>query len=107
MIDTQPCAALLASDLAQLYAFVKSQSGQVFLFGLATARTLALYFGRSRYPEAQELASAILIGCLLAILIAAQAAQVPAMVRQIIACKNQEMPTRVAKRKAPHTPRED
>ena len=99
MMDTQPCAALLANDLKQLYAILKSDAAQLFLLVLATGRTFVLYLGRSRYPEARQLACAIVITSVLAVLAAALAAQVPTMIRQIAACKAQELPARIALRK--------
>ena len=101
MMDTQPCAALLADDVTRLYNLLKSDGGQLLVAALATARAVVRYCGQSRYLEARELASSIVVIAAVAILVAAQEAQVPQMLRQAVACKGQELPTTTVSRTIP------
>jgi hypothetical protein len=87
MLYTQPCAALWADGLTQLYAFLKSDSGELFFAALAIVKTAVYYCYRSRYLEARELAATMVLALAFTVTIIAQETQVPIAVRQILACK--------------------
>ncbi len=88
MLDTQPCATLWTGELTALYEFLKSESGELFVAALATAKTAIYYCFRSRYSEARELAVTMVLALAFTLTIVAQEAQVPIAVRQILACKS-------------------
>jgi hypothetical protein len=87
MFETNSCATLIAREIAHLYAFLSSEAGQLCFAVIATWRAIIYYCRRSRYPEASDLASAMIIAAIFAVLIAAQEAQLSGRVKQVLSCK--------------------
>jgi hypothetical protein len=87
MFETNTCATLIAREIAHLYAFLNSDAGQLCFAGIAVWRSIMYYCRRSRYPEASDLASAMIVCAILATLIAAQEAQLSVRVKQVLSCK--------------------
>ncbi len=87
MLETQPCAALLADELTQAYAFFKSDTGELLLAAIATVKAIIYYCIHSRYREAKELGSAMIAGLALALLIIAEESPAPIVVKQVLNCK--------------------
>jgi len=106
MLEANPCFADLPGELEQLYAILKSDGFKLVLASLAAARAAVYYCGKSRYYEAQELASAAIVASILVVLVAASESRAPVLVRQILACEapGTEPPFAVAE-KAPAGPR--
>lgn len=96
MFEAHPCSALWAGHFAQLYAILKSDGWHFVFASLAAARAIVYYCGKSRYPEARDLASATIMASMLVVLIAARESQVPALVTQILSCKAPETQEKIA-----------
>lgn len=93
-MDIQPCATLLAVEIRQFHAFIQSDAAHLLFAALAGARVVIGYCKKSQYPEAHEIAAGLIIGSMLALVIAAEEAKVPSMVKHVFACKapgSQEM----------------
>jgi hypothetical protein len=87
MFETNTCATLIAREIAHLYAFLNSDAGQLCFAAIATWRAILYYCRRSPYPEASDLASAMIAGAILAALIAAQEAELSGRVKLVLSCK--------------------
>jgi len=88
---SQPCADLLVEALNQSLAFLKSDEGHFFFASLATARAITFYLGRSRLSQARELAAALLMAMIFAIVVAATESQTSKLMMAGLQCKSFEV----------------
>ena len=100
MLEANPCSVQLAGELTQLYTILKSDGWHLVFASLAAARVIIYYCGKSQYYEARDLASAAVMASIFVVLIAASESQVPALVKQMLACKAPSTQERIALVKA-------
>ncbi len=96
MFEAHPCSIYWPGQFAQLYAILKSDGWHFVFAFLAAARAIAYYCAKSRYLEAREVASAMIMASILVVLIVAGELQVPTLVRQILSCKAPETQEKIA-----------
>jgi hypothetical protein len=82
MIESQLCLTVLIEAAERLWAFLKSDQGQISFAALAMARAILHYLEESSIPEARELAAVLLAAMLAASVIAASETQVSSLVRK-------------------------
>ncbi|MGO8952770.1 MAG: hypothetical protein ACLPWS_19425 [Rhodomicrobium sp.] len=88
---SQPCADLLLEALNRSLAFLNSNEGHFFFASLATARAIAFYLGRSRLSQARELAAALLMAMIFAIVLAATESRTSKLIMAGLECKSFEI----------------
>ena len=89
-LSQQPCAYLIAEAADQAQSFFKSDAGRILLSSLALANAILYYLSQLRLPEARELAAAVLVGAILAVLVAATESEVPKLILAGVKCNSLE-----------------
>ncbi|MGO9484307.1 MAG: hypothetical protein ACLPX9_06955 [Rhodomicrobium sp.] len=95
-LSQQPCAYLIAEAADQAQSFFKSDAGGILLALLALANAILYYLSQFRLPESRELAAAVLVGVILAVLVAATESEVPKLMVAGVRCNSIEAKKYVA-----------
>jgi hypothetical protein len=86
MVESQSCGELVAGAVSRGYSVLKGDELAVLFAFFAAVRTAVRYCWRSKYPEAHELASVLILGVLFAACLAATELEVPVLVKQVMSC---------------------
>jgi hypothetical protein len=89
-LSQQPCAYLIAEAADQAQSFFKSDPGRILLALLALAHAILYCLSQIRLPESRELAAAVLVGVILAVLVAATESEVPKLLVTGLKCNSLE-----------------
>jgi hypothetical protein len=88
MPESQHCTEYLIEAFRQLWLFLVSNDGQFFFASIATVRAIIHYLDRSRIAPARDLAAAILVATILAVVIAASESRITKAMIQGLRCKH-------------------
>jgi hypothetical protein len=83
----ESCFTIISDVVASGYAFATSEPGDLCVAAIATVRAIVYYCVQSRYPEARELASIVIVGSMLISAIAVAESRFPTAVREVFSCK--------------------
>jgi hypothetical protein len=88
MPQSQHCTEYFIEAFKQLWLFLMSNDGELCFASIATVRAIVYYLDRSRIAQAKDLAAAIVVATIIAIVIGASECRITKAVIEGLKCKH-------------------